>query len=125
MTVQKSSIHIDDLAQNRSGQDEIDSYDDDNEFELLSRNYNRGQNSLGHMSFALKEPFPVRKVLPSVQMPPLPPLQCWLLEEGILFNSSTTFSSAFNIAIGGGGGGDLNSKFLPKYKVCHEFCPRL
>ena len=85
--------------------------------------YNRGQNSLGHMSFALKEAFPVRKLRPSLLMPPLPPLQCWLLEEDILANSSMTFSSAFNIAMGGGG--DLNSKFPPKYKVCHEFCPRL
>ena len=87
------------------------------------RSHNRGQNLLGHMSFALKEAFPVCKLLPFTANAPLPPLQCWLLEEDILVNSFMTFSSAFNIAMGGGG--DLNSKFPPKYKVCHEFCPRL
>ena len=34
-----------------------------------------------------------------------------------------TFSSAFSIAMGGGG--DHSSRFFPKYKVCHEFCPGL
>ena len=32
--------------------------------EMVSRTYNCGQNSLGHMSFALKEAFPVCKLLP-------------------------------------------------------------
>ena len=48
---------------------------------------------------------------------------CWVLKEGIFVNSSMTFSPAFNIAMGGGG--DLNSKFPPKYKLYHEFCPQL
>ena len=34
-------------------------------FYELSQTYNRGQNLLGHMSFALKEAFPVRKLLPN------------------------------------------------------------
>ena len=85
--------------------------------------YNRGQNLLRHMSFALKEAFSVRKLLPFTANAPLPPLQFWFLEEDMLVNSSMTFSSAFNIAMGGGG--HLNSKFPPKYKVFHEFCPRL
>ena len=82
--------------------------------------HNRGQNSLGQMFFALKEAFPVCKLLPFTANAPLPPWQCWLLKEDILVNSSMKFSSAFNIAMGG----DLNSKFPPKYKVYHEFCPR-
>ena len=66
--------------------------------------YNRGQNSLGQMSFALKEAFPVCELLPFTANAPLPPpLPCWLLEEDKLGNSSMTFSSAFNIAMGGGG----------------------
>ena len=85
--------------------------------------YNHGQNSLGQMFFALKEAFPVCKLLPFTANAPLPPLQCWLLKEDMLVNSSMKFSSAFNIAMGGGG--DLNSKFPPKYKMYHEFCPRL
>ena len=90
---------------------------------FISKSYNCEQSSLGHMSFALKEAFPVRKLLPFIANAPLPPLQCWLLEEDILVNSFMTFSSAFNIAMGGGR--DLNLKFPPKYKVCNEFCPQL
>ena len=75
------------------------------------------------MSFALREAFSVCILLPFTANAPLPPLQCWLLEEDIPVNSSMAFSSAFNIAMGDGG--DLNSKLPPKYKVCHEFCPRL
>ena len=73
----------------------------------------RGQNSLGQMFFALKEAFPVCKLLPFTANAPLPPLQCWLLKEDILVNSSMKFSSAFNIAMGGGGGGsqlEISSK---------------
>ena len=90
---------------------------------LATDSYNRGQNSLGQMFFALKEAFLVCKLLPFTANAPLPPLQCWLQKEDILVNSSMKFSSAFNIAMGGGG--DLNSKFPPKYKVYHEFCPGL
>ena len=39
----------------------------------------------------------------SLLMPPLPPLQCWLLAEDIFVKSSLTFSSAVNIAMGVGG----------------------
>ena len=38
---------------------------------------------------ALKEAFPGYKLLPSTANAPLPPLQCWLLEDNILVNSST------------------------------------
>ena len=55
--------------------------------------------------FALKEAFPVCKLLPFTANTPCPPLQCWLLKEDILVNPSMTFPSAFNIAMGGGGGG--------------------
>ena len=66
--------------------------------------YNPGQNSLGQMFFALKEAFPVCKLLPfTANAPSPPPLQCWLLKEDILVNSSMKFLSAFNIAMGGGG----------------------
>ena len=91
-------------------------------------NNNRRKNSMGQMSFALKEAFPVCKLLPFTANAPLPPLQCWLLEEDILVNSSMTFSSAFFISFqhcNGGGGVDHNSKFPPKYEVCHEFCTGL
>ena len=56
------------------------------------------------MFFALKEAFPLCKLLPFTANAPLPPLQCWLLKEDILVNSYMKFSSAFNIAMGGGGG---------------------
>ena len=85
--------------------------------------YNRGQNSLRQMSFAEKEAFPACKLLPSTANAPLPSLQCWLLEEDILVNSSMKSSSAFNITMRDGG--DLNSKFPRKYEVCQEFCPQL
>ena len=73
--------------------------------------YNRGQSPLGQMILSSKEVFPVCKLLCSIPKPRPPPLQCWLLEEDILVNSSMTSSSAFNIAVGGGG---LSSKFPPK-----------
>ena len=42
-------------------------------------------------------------MLPFTANAPSPPLQCWLLEENILVHPFITFSSAFNIAMGGGG----------------------
>ena len=41
--------------------------------------YNRRQNSLEHMSFALKEAFPVRKLLPFTANAPFPHCNvgCW------------------------------------------------
>ena len=63
----------------------------------MRKAYNRGQNSLEQMSFALKEEaFHACEPLPSIfedlPTPPLPALQCWLLEEGIFINSSMAFS---------------------------------
>ena len=39
----------------------------------------------------------------------------------MLVNSCMTFSSAFNIEMGGGGVGDLNSKFLQNTKCVKSF----
>ena len=52
-------------------------------------------------------------------MPPSPPLQCRLLKEDILVNSSMKFSSAFNIAMGGGGISTRN--FLQNTKCIMSF----
>ena len=67
------------------------------------RTHNRGQNSLGHMRSALKEAFPVCKLLPLTANAPLPPAAMLVDGRGHIFNSSMTFSSAFNIAMGGWG----------------------
>ena len=72
------------------------------------------------MIFALKEAFPVRKLLPFTANAPLPSMQCWLLEADILVNSSMTFSSAFNIAMGDGGGTPTRN-FLQNTKCFMSF----
>ena len=69
--------------------------------------------------FALKETVPVCKLLPFTVNAPLPPLQCRLLKEDILVNSSMKFSSVFNIVMGVGGISTRN--FLQNTKCIMSF----
>ena len=86
-------------------------------------NYNRGKNSLGQMSFALKEAFLVCKLLHFTANAPLPPTA--MLVAGRRHICQVIFDIFISFQYCNGGWGDHNSKFPPKYKVCHEFCPGL
>ena len=56
-------------------------------------------------------------------MPPSPPIAMLVAERRhtcqLIYETFISFQHC------NGGWGDLNSKFPPKYKVYHEFCPRL
>ena len=90
---------------------------------VLYVSYNRGQNSLGHMSFAFKEAFPVRKLLPFTANAPFPPIA--MLLAGRRHTCLLIYDIFISFQRCNGGWGDPNSKFPPKYKVFHEFYPRL
>ena len=87
-------------------------------YSRLKRNYNRGQNSLVQMSFALKEAFPVCKLLPfTANAPPHCNVGRWKKT-----NSSMTLSSALNIAMRGNRGGGISTRnFLQNTKCVTSF----
>ena len=112
------SNHPSDLMETRTNEPS-DRHDQD----CRDSTYNRGQNSLGQMFFALKETFPVCKLLPFTANAPPPPIAMLVAERRhtcqLIYEICISFQHC------NGGWGDLNSKFPPKYKVYHEFCPRL
>ena len=83
--------------------------------------YNRGQNSLGQMFFALKEAFPVCKLLPFTANAPLPPIAMLVAERRHTCQLIYEIFISFQHCNGGWGGGISTQNFLQNTKCIMSF----